>query len=62
MEHLDEEMIFITHTKTEPSCHQAVRDGVAQYGSFQRVFETTAGCTVTCHCGPGTIGVLFIRK
>ncbi len=62
MEHLDEEMIFITHTKAEPSCHQAVRDGVAQYGRFQRVFDTTAGCTVTCHCGPGTIGVLFIRK
>ena len=29
---------------------------------FEEVLETTAGCTVSCHCGPDTLGVLFIRK
>ena len=31
-------------------------------GDFGEVFETIAGCTVSCHCGPNTLGVLFIRK
>ena len=26
------------------------------------IFTTTAGCTISCHCGPGTLGVLFVRK
>lgn len=62
MEKLDEDMIFITHTKMEPGICQAVRGAVEQYGSFRHIYETTAGCTVTCHCGPGTLGILFIRK
>ena len=28
---------------------------------FEEIIETTAGSTVTSHCGPGTLGVLFIR-
>ena len=32
----------------------------AQFGDS--IIETTAGCTVSCHCGPGTLGVLFVRK
>jgi len=26
------------------------------------VLETYAGCTVSSHCGPNTLGVLFVRK
>ena len=29
---------------------------------FENVYWTKAGCTVSCHCGPGTLGVLFVRK
>ena len=29
---------------------------------FEEIIETTAGSTVTSHCGPGTLGVLFIRS
>lgn len=34
----------------------------ARYGSFDEVVETHAGCTVSCHCGPNTLGILFVRK
>ena len=30
--------------------------------SFNEMVEGSAGCTVSCHCGPGTLGVLFVRK
>lgn len=56
------ELLFITHTPVDSDALDAVKDAVAQYGHFQQVEETDAGCTVSCHCGPGTLGILFIRK
>jgi len=29
---------------------------------FEEICVTRAGCTVSSHCGPGTLGVLYIRK
>ena len=58
---LERDLIFITHTPVSPECLSAVQEAVAQYGHFEQVVETEAGCTVSCHCGPGTLGVLFIR-
>lgn len=59
---LDQDRIFITHTDVSKESLEAVRSGVAQYGNFKNVYETVAGCTVSCHCGPGTMGILFVRK
>jgi hypothetical protein len=28
----------------------------------EEVLDTTAGSTVTSHCGPNTLGVMFMRK
>ena len=54
--------LFVTHTVISDDCHKAVMDAVASCESFKTVYETTAGCTVSCHCGPGTLGVLFVKK
>jgi fatty acid-binding protein DegV len=54
--------VFITYTPVTPNDVAAVKTGVTQYGSSADMIETNAGCTVSCHCGPGTLGVLFIRK
>ena len=35
---------------------------VKEYNYFDEVIATTAGCTVASHCGPRTLGILFIRK
>ena len=56
------ERIFITYTTCGESGLRVVREDVKKYGKFEQVLETHAGCTVSCHCGPGTLGVLFIRK
>jgi fatty acid-binding protein DegV len=37
-------------------------DTVRSLQPFREVFVTRAGCTVSSHCGPGTIGVLYITK
>ena len=59
---LDHDRIFITRTDVAKESLEAVRSGVTQYGNFGNVYETVAGCTVSCHCGPGTMGILFVRK
>lgn len=56
------ELAFITHPAAQPSVVQVAKDAAAKYGAFSEVIETNAGCTVSCHCGPHTLGILFIRK
>ena len=61
-EDIDRTHLFVTQTVVSPECYQGVMDAVGTYGGFEHVYETTTGCTVACHCGPGTLGVLFVRK
>lgn len=59
---LSGELLFLTHTPVTDACLDAVKDAINTYGHFDQVIESTAGCTISCHCGPGTLGVLFVRK
>ncbi len=59
---IDYSRIFITHTACAPEVVKAVREAVDQYAPFDKVIETRAGCTVSNHCGPNTLGILFKRK
>ncbi len=61
-EDIDEQRIFITHTPVTEEQMEAVKEAVAQLGNFQETLVTDAGCTVSCHCGPGTLGIIFVRK
>ncbi|MBR3808593.1 MAG: DegV family protein [Lachnospiraceae bacterium] len=61
-EDIETERIFVTHTETPQEIVDSVKAAVNEYKEFGIVEETVAGCTVSCHCGPNTLGVLFIRK
>lgn len=61
-EDIDRSTLFVTSTTVTEECDKTVMDAVAQYGNFDTVYRTEAGCTVSCHCGPATLGVLFVRK
>lgn len=54
--------IFVTHTRCNPRTVELVKKTVKEYGVFQQITETEAGCTISSHCGPNTLGILFIRK
>ena len=56
------ELVFIPHAAADTNVVAAAKEETAQYGSFEEVEETQAGCTVSCHCGPDTLGILFVRK
>lgn len=59
---IDKSTLFITRTPVTDECLKAVEDAVATYNDFETTYWNQAGCTVSCHCGPGTLGVLFVRK
>ena len=61
-EDMDNGTAFVTQTVITEDAHAAVMEAVHTYGHFATVYETQAGCTVSCHCGPGTLGLLFVRK
>ena len=59
---IDWSTLFITQTVVSDDCSTAVENAVKEYGHFETVYEAIAGCTISCHCGPGTMGILFVRK
>jgi DegV family protein with EDD domain len=59
---LEHQHLFVTRTPVSDESLEAVKNAVNEYASFENIYWTEAGCTISCHCGPGTLGVLFIRK
>ena len=60
---IDFKRIFITHSLFNPDTVKLVEAKIREIcPDFEEILETDAGCTVTSHCGPYTLGILFIRK
>lgn len=57
----DDELIFVTSTCAKEFAELTAEE-VQKNSSFKEIAITDAGCTVACHCGEDTIGILFIRK
>ena len=54
--------VFITHSGCAGAIVAKVKEYLEGLKHFKEVIETRAGCVVSSHCGPGTLGVLFIEK
>lgn len=52
--------VFITHSGSDEEIVKAVHDYLVSLNIFEEILITRAGCVVSSHCGPGTLGVLFI--
>lgn len=54
--------VFITHSGCEAETIEKVRSYVESLGVFEEILINRAGGVISSHCGPGTLGVLFIAK
>lgn len=54
--------VFITHTSNDRELVGKVRTYLEELHIFDEILETEAGGVISSHCGPGTLGVLFISK
>ncbi|WP_022767404.1 MULTISPECIES: DegV family protein [unclassified Butyrivibrio] len=62
LENARPERVFITHSGCDREVVEAVREYLSGLGMFKEILETRVGSVVSSHCGPGTLGVLFISK
>ena len=56
----DLSVAFVTHTQATPEMVSVAIEALKNRG-FKTIYETNAGATITSHCGPMTLGILFIN-
>ena len=56
----DLSIAFVTHTLATPEMVANAIEALKNRG-FKTIYETKAGATITSHCGPMTLGILFIN-
>lgn len=54
--------VFITHSGCKNEIVEKVKAYLEGLNIFDEILETRAGGVISSHCGPGTLGVLFIEK
>ena len=59
---VDTRRIFITDSGVDDAIRAEVEQTLRDLLPFEEIIHTRAGCTVSSHCGPGTLGILFYRK
>lgn len=59
---IDFRRVFVVHSPSEEGLVRFAIDTVKSYGLFREVLEAMAGCTICTHCGPDTLGLMFMRK
>lgn len=57
---LDLTRVFITHSGSPDSDIELVKDEVRKYADFKEVHITKTNGTISCHCGPRTLGIGFM--
>lgn len=59
---IDHRRCILVDTAFSDDLAAIARKVLAEVGGFDEVLETKAGCTIFCHCGTNTLGVVFLRK
>lgn len=60
-EGLDTGRIVIVDTCADSHLAEIARQVIEEDGRFREVIATKAGCTIFCHCGPDTLGLVLLR-
>lgn len=58
----NKERVFITHSGCSEASIQSVREFLESLGHFDEILITRAGGVISSHCGPGTLGILYIGQ
>ncbi len=54
--------VILTDAGVPEEVHKAAMDALTESGVFKEIYQADAGCVIASHCGPGTIGIIFVRK
>lgn len=59
---IDDSRVFITDSGVSDELYDAVCAEVRKHVNFREIIHTRAGCTISNHCGPDCLGILFYRR
>jgi DegV family protein with EDD domain len=59
---LDLDHIFITHACSPQSDIDLVKNEIKTHAAFNHIYVTDASATIASHCGPRTLGILFMTQ
>lgn len=62
IDNIELDRIFVTSTCGDNPVVNEICELVKSIADFKEVLVTQAGCTIAAHCGPGTLGILYMRK
>ena len=54
--------VFITHSGCDAELIQTIYQSLEDLNYFKEILITRAGGVISSHCGPGTLGILFIEN
>ena len=61
-DNINPKRMYITHSGVPEERLALVKKAVEDAGIFEEIYVSRASCTISTHCGPGTLGVLFMEK
>ena len=59
---IDMKRIFITDSGVDAQIVENVEKLLRRYAGFEEIHHTLAGSTISGHCGPGCLGILYYNK
>ena len=59
---IDTHRMFFTYTAVDPSIVAALKKEIASYQPFEELLLSEAGSTISGHCGPCCLGILYLHK
>ena len=59
---INKEVIFITHSPCNKEIIDQIKAKLKKQYNFKKVIEAQTSCTISSHCGPNTVGVIFLRN
>lgn len=61
-ENIDRRILFITYSGMEGKKLQYIQNLVRQYCPFEKIYLQKASSAIASNCGPGSFGLLFMRR
>lgn len=58
---IDDSLAFVAYTTASENAIKIAKDSLINAG-FKKVLEATTGATISSHCGPNALGILYLTK
>jgi len=59
---VDHSAVFVTHVGLSAKERYKIKETMARYVEFENIYEVHASGAISSNSGPGSVGVLFIKK